>query len=112
MLYNDFHENWKIFSELRDKLINSQNEQIRHLLSRYIDLNIAILNDVFSISIENLKKLQDIKTPNDIICTQACLTQEVIKKLTLSSQRFLTASLGNIADYNEWIKAHCDLATD
>jgi|SRR5579885_1460988 methionine synthase I (cobalamin-dependent) len=112
MPYQEFQENWRIFSELIDKIPNTQNEQINNLLKQYIEQNLIILNDVFSTSIENLKRLQNAKTANDIICTQAKFTNEISKKLTLSTQRFLNASLGHIADYNEWLKAHCDLATD
>jgi hypothetical protein len=49
---------------------------------------------------------------NEVICTQAKLTHEINKKIALSAQRFLNTSLGHITDYNEWLKAHCDLATD
>ena len=114
MLYKEFKENWKIFSEIIDHLPAKaiKDEQIATLIKRYIEQNIIILNDVFSTSIDNLKKLQKAKTANDIICTQARFTNELSKKLSLSTQRFLNASLGHIADYNEWLKAHCDLATD
>ncbi|RDI43777.1 hypothetical protein [Aquicella lusitana] len=112
MPYQEFLENWKIFSDLIDKLPSTQNEQINTLMKRYIEQNILIMNDVFTTSIDNLKRLEKAKTPNDIICTQARFTNELNKKLSLSAQRFLNASLGHIADYNEWLKAHCDLATD
>lgn len=112
MPYKEFQENWKMFSDLIDQLPGTQNEQISILIHRYIEQNIVVLNDVFSTSIENLKKLQQAKTVNDVICTQARFTHEISKKLAITAQRFLNASLGNIADYNEWLKAHCDLATD
>lgn len=112
MPYKEFQENWKCFSALIDKLPASHDEQMNTLVKRYIEQNLLILNDVFHTSIENLKRLQKAKAPNDIICTQARFTNEISKKLSLSTQRFLNASLGHIADYNEWLKAHCDLATD
>ena len=112
MPYQEFQENWKIFSDLIDKFPAAQSEQMNTLVKRYIEQNILILNDVFSTSIENLKRLESAKSANDIICTQARFTNELNKKLSLSAQRFLNASLGHIADYNEWLKAHCDLATD
>ena len=112
MPYQEFQENWKNFSELIDQLPTSDDEQINTLIKRYIEQNLIILNDVFATSIDNLKRLQNAKCANDIICTQARFTNEVSKKLALSAQRFLNASLGHIADYNEWLKAHCDLATD
>src|SRR5690242_6240130 len=112
MPYQEFQENWKLFSELIDKLPSNEDEQINNLIKRYIEQNLIILNDVFSTSIENMERLQKAKSANDIICMQARFTNEISKKLALSTQRFLNASLGHIADYNEWLKAHCDLATD
>lgn len=112
MPYRKFQENWKKFVELVDSLPSVQNEQQNLLANRYVEQNIMILNDVFSTSIESLKQLQKATSPNDIICIQARFTNELTKKLALSAQRFLNASLGNIADYNEWLKTHCDLATD
>ena len=112
MPYQEFQENLKVFCDLVDKFPATQNEQMRTLIKRYIEQNILILNDVFSTSIENLNQLENAKTANDVICIQARFTNELNKKLSLSAQRFLNASLGHIADYNEWLKAHCDLATD
>lgn len=112
MSYETFKENWKILSDLIDHLPNSNNEQIDRLVKQYIEQNLAILNDVFSASIENLNRLKNAKSTNDVICTQARFANDISKKLTLSTQQFLNASLGHIADYNEWLKAHCDLATD
>ena len=112
MAYQEFKENWKLFSSLIDKAPLLETEQLNGLLKRYIDQNVTMLNDVLTTSIENLKQLQNAKSANDIICSQAKLTNELSKKLSLSAQRFLNASLENISDYNEWLKAHCDLATD
>lgn len=112
MPYQEFQENWKQFTKLVDMLPQSPDEQINILIHRYIEQNITVLNEIFSASIDNLKLLQKAKAPNDIICAQARLTNEINKKLALSAQRFLNASLGHISDYNEWLKAHCDLATD
>lgn len=112
MPYEEFQENLKTFKKLIDDLPKTDDEQINTLLKRYLEQNILILNDVFATSIDNLKHLQKAKSPNDIICTQARFTNEITKRLSLSAQRFLNASLGHISDYNEWLKAHCDLATD
>lgn len=112
MPFQAFQENWKTFSELVDKLPNLSDEQMNTLVKRYIEQNVIIMNDVFSTSIENMQRLQQAKNANDIICTQARFTNELTQKLSLSTQRFLNASLGHIADYNEWLKSHCDLATD
>jgi hypothetical protein len=112
MSYKEFQENLKIFSDLIEQVPASDDEQINTFIKRYIEQNLVVMNDVFATSIENLKRLQKAKSINDVICTQARFTNEVSKKLSLSAQRFLNASLGHIADYNEWLKAHCDLATD
>lgn len=112
MSYQEFQDNLKLFCDLLEQQPITHDEQINTLIKRYIEQNLIVLNDVFSTSIDNLKRLQKAKTPNDIICTQARFTNEISKKLSLSAQRFLNASLGHIADYNEWLKAHCDLATD
>jgi hypothetical protein len=112
MPLKEFTQNCEAFSELINQFPHSSDEQLDILVKRYIDQNLVIMNDVFTTSIENLKRLQKAKTPNDVICTQARFTNEISKKLAMSAQRFLNASLGHIADYNEWLKAHCDLATD
>ncbi|MBV9576786.1 MAG: hypothetical protein JO149_09205 [Gammaproteobacteria bacterium] len=112
MPYKAFQENLKVFLELIDQLPISENDQINTLLKCYLEQNIMMLNEIFTTSIDNLHRLQKAKNANDVICTQARFTNEISKKLTLSTQRFLNASLGQIADYNEWLKAHCDFATD
>jgi len=112
MPYQEFQENWRILSELIANLPANENEQMNSLVKSYIAQNLLLLNDVFSSSIDNLIRLQKAKSTNDIICTQARFSNEISKKLSLSTQRFLNTSLGHIADYNEWLKAHCDLATD
>ena len=111
MSLNEFQQNCQLFTEMVQQL-QVPNEKLALLVTRYVEQNITVLNDVFVSSINNLKHLQNAKTANDIICTQARLTNDISNKLTLSAQRFLNASLGHIADYNEWLKAHCDLSTD
>ena len=112
MPYQEFQENLKMFSDLINNIPNMGSQQLNNLIKSYAEQNILIMNDIFAASIENLKRLQQAKTSEDVICTQARFTNEISKKLSLSTQRFLNASLGHIADYNEWLKAHCDLATD
>lgn len=112
MPHQEFQDNLKVFMELIEKFPQSKDEHLDTLVKRYIEQNLIILNDVFSTSIDNLQKLHKANNANDIICTQARFTNEISKKLSLAAQRFLNASLGHISDYNEWLKAHCDLATD
>ena len=112
MPYQEFYGNWTKFSKLIDQIPTMENEQMRNLVKQYVEQNIMILNEIFNISINNLKKLQNAKTTHEIISTQAKFTHDVGSKLSLSTQRFLNSSLAHIADYNDWLKAHCDLATD
>jgi hypothetical protein len=112
MPIKEFKQHYDAFSELIHQVPTTGNEQMDILINRYMDQNLVIMNDVFNTSIENLKRLQRAQNPNDVICIQARFTNEISKKLAMSAQRFLNASLGHIADYNEWLKAHCDLATD
>ncbi len=112
MPYQTFENHWKIFTDLVDEIPEVKDEKMKTLQERYVEQNIHILNDVLLTSIENLQRLKVAKNSNDVICAQARLTNDVSKKLSLSAQRFLNASLGHIADYNDWLKAHCDLATD
>ena|SRR3990167_8091884 len=111
-MYKEFQENWQLFSKLIEEVPHLENEQLNIIIKRYVEQNILMLNDMLTTSIENLKQLKNVKSVNDVICSQAKLSNELSKKLSLSTQRFLNASLENIADYNEWLKAHCDLATD
>src|SRR5580700_5065511 len=106
MPYQEFQENLKAFTKLIDKLPQVEDKRINLLIKQYVEQNIIILNDVFTTSIDSLKGLQKAKNANDVICTQARFTNEISKRLALSTQRFLNASLGHIADYNEWLKAH------
>jgi len=112
MPFKEFETNWQTFKEIINTLPESTDEQIQSLLRRYTEQNILLLNDIVNISIENLTRLKDAQNANDIICMQARFTNDISKKIALSAQRFLNASLGHIADYNEWLKAHCDLSTD
>lgn len=114
MSYQEFEENLKKFSEITNRLHAVGDERINALINCYIEQNITTLNDILTASIQHLKKLEHTHTENDIICTQARFTQETSQKLSLSTQRFLSMSLGQNKDndYNDWLKAHCDLATD
>jgi hypothetical protein len=112
MSYQQFQTQWKSLSELIDNLPEIDNEHMNSLVKSYVAQNLVLLNEVFATSIDNLKRLQKVKSANDIICTQAKFTSEISKKISLSTQRFLNTSLGQFTNYNEWLKTHCDLATE
>lgn len=112
MPLQDIQDNWTTFTSLLENMPETQDRRMNLLLNHYIEQNVSLLNDIFAISIENLKKLQKSTSANDVICTQARFSNEISKKLSLTTKRFLNASLGQIADYNEWLKTHCDFATD
>ncbi len=110
--YDELLRNWKCFSQIIQDPIQNRDEVTAELVKRYAEQNIEILNEILLSSIEHLKHLQKVKSLNDIICTQARLTDEIGKKMFKSTQKFFSASLGKVSDYNEWLKSHCDLATD
>lgn len=110
--YDDLLQHWKQFSQLVQDPIQAKDKLTADLVKRYSEQNIEILNDVLVSSIDHLKRLQTAKSLNDVVCTQARLTDEIGKKLMKAAQKFFNASLGNVADYNEWLRAHCDMATD
>ncbi len=112
MPMKDMQEHWKTFLNLIEQMPQSKDEQMNLLLNHYIEQNISLLNDIFAISVDHLSQLKQATTTNDVICTQARLCNNVTKKISISTKRFLNASLGQISDYNEWLKTHCDLATD
>lgn len=107
-----FQENCKKLFQLIKELPTSSNQQISLLMQRYIEQNLLILNDVVATSVENINKLKNVHSAHDIINIQSRFTQEINKNLALSNQRFLDASLGQISDYNEWLKSHCDFVMD
>lgn|SRR3990167_9697214 len=105
-------DSWTTFINLISQTPTPQNEPSASLVKRYLEQNVEMLNEILLCSTETLKKLQQVKTDNEIICIQAKLTQDISKKLMSAAQQFLGASLSNVSDYNEWLKTHCDLATD
>ena len=110
--YDELLQNWKHFTQIIQDPLQAKDELTTALVKRYSEQNIEILNDVLVSSIDHLKRLQKVKSLNDVVCTQARLTDEIGKKLMKAAQKFFNSSLGNVSDYNEWLKAHCDLATD
>ena len=112
MPYQDFQENWEQLLKLITQSPQVQDERMNVLIKRCVEQNLTILNDIVAASIDHLKKLEKAKSANDVICTQAKFAADINTKLSKATQRFLNASLGDIADYNEWLKSHCDLATD
>lgn len=112
MPYKEFQENWETFSNLLQQLKKTNDLKTSMLIKQCLQQNISVLNDILETSIAHLKKLQEAKTQTDIICIQAKFTYEITHRLTLSGQRLLNNSLGNLADYNEWVKTYCDFSTD
>ena len=105
-------DNCKTFVELVNQTHSPEQEPNALLVKRYLEQNIEILNEILLCSTEHLKKLHSVKESNEIICIQAKLTHDISKKLMYAAQQFMSNSLGNVGDYNECLKAHCDFATD
>lgn len=112
VVMNEFKKNVEIFCQLVDSLPRTQNDKMNALISGYIEQNLMIINEMLITTIENMQRLQHAKTTNDVICMHAKFTNDISKQLNLSAQRFMNTTLGHISDYNEWLKLHCDLATD
>ncbi len=110
--YDELMQNWQRFTQIIQAPTQAKDELTANMVKRYAEQNIEILNEVLVSSIDHLKHLQKVKSLNDVICMQARLTDEIGKKLMKTAQAFFNTSLGNVSDYNEWLKAHCDLATD
>lgn len=112
MTYEELQNNWKTFLNTIQQIPVNGNENLQKMFNLYIEHNFSILNDILSLSIDHLKKLPEINTVNNIICHQAKLIHAINKKLTQGTEHFLDATMIDIGDYNEWLKNHCDFATD
>ncbi|MBX3709502.1 MAG: hypothetical protein KIT56_08830 [Gammaproteobacteria bacterium] len=113
MPHLELQNNCDNFLKLIKEYSISEDKNSNFLHQNYIRQNIALLNDILLVSLNHLKKLQEVNSANDVICTQARFSNEINKKISFMSQNFLTNSLRNVTtDYDEWLRAHCDLATD
>lgn len=112
MIYQQFEENCALFKKLLEELRHTTDNTDSIAIKRHIEQNINLINDVFTISMQHLQQLQQVSGTDDILRLQTRLANEMSQKLALAAQRFLNHSFNNIADYNEWLKQHCDLATD
>jgi hypothetical protein len=112
MSYQDTKQYWQQLCQLLEQEVKLSDSNLNNFVQRAIEQHISILNDVLHLSIHNLKHLQKIDTIDDAICSQVKFISAISKKLTLTQQHFLDLSLGQMTDYNDWLKAHCDLATD
>ncbi len=112
MPYQQLQKNWKIFSDLINELPNTDDDHMNRVIKSYVEQNLTTLNDIFALSIDQLRHLQNKRSVNHVICAQAKLTYDMSQKLSQVAQRFLHTSLDNITDYNEWLKNRTDLATD
>lgn len=112
MSYREFQKNVRTFAELINQVPAIQDEHLKMMINNYIEQNTALVNEMLTISIDNLQKLQKAKSAGDIVSIQAKFTNDIGKNVSYSTQRFLNASLGQIAGYNQWLKERCDIATN
>lgn len=113
MTYSELLMNWDSFSKLINKTPISQDVNINALIQNYINQNVMFINDILLVSLSNLKKIQNAKSTNDCISIQSQFNYDIHKKISYASQYFLNASIrNNIAYDDEWLRAHCDMATD
>ena len=113
MSNKELQDNQKICLEMVNQFFNLQDGINDIHIRRYAHHNIMIINQVIAISINNLIKIKNAESKNDIICIQARFINEIKNILSISNQSFLNESLGYaIFDHDAWLDAHCDLATD
>lgn len=112
MPYQEFQQKIQIFKSLMESLAQHPDRETNALIKRYLEQNILVLNEIFASSIANLQRFQKAQNIQEVFASQGRFSNEVTKKLAQSANRFLNVSLGQVADYNEWLRAHCDLATD
>lgn len=112
MTHHELTENVKTFLDLINQPVLSEDKKAGKVVEHYLNLNLEIVNNILSGCIDHLNRLRNVNMPHDVICIQARLTNEISQNLEKISRRFIDASLGNVADYNEWLKKHCDFATD
>lgn len=110
--YKELLQNWETFEKLIQNINADKDNLTTALVKQYAEQNVEILNEVLCSSIEHLHRLEKVQSLNDIICMQARLRDDINKKIMQSTQQFFNVSLHHISDYNEWLKAHCDFATD
>lgn len=111
MMYQKFLDKWIILSELIEKFNADKDERNRELMNSYVDQNLTLVDDLLALNISQVRKLNKLTSANDIVCAQAKFSHEISKQLSIASKQFLDASLNNVTDYNEWLKAHSDHAT-
>ncbi len=110
--YKELLQNWERLEELLQKPLANKDKVTTEMIKRYSDQNLDIINEVLLSSIDHLHRLHKTQSLNDIICVQARLSDEIGKKVVKATQQFFNASLHQVSDYNEWLRAHCDFATD
>lgn len=112
MSYLELKTNCDIFLKLINGFPISANENSNFLRQNYIKQNIVLLTDILLVSLNHLKKIQEVKSANDVIDVQLQLSDEVNKKITYIAQNFLNNSLRNVTTDDERLHVHCDMATD
>lgn len=113
MSYSEVQVNLENFINLVKQAPASQDEHMNALINFYTSKNITLLNDMLQIIMLNLKKLHQSNSVNEVICTQSLFSSDIYKKISSSREWFLSARLKDInSEYDEWVLAHCDLATD
>jgi len=110
--YKELLKNWEQFMKVVQNPLSMSDNVTAVMLKRYSEHNVEIINEILLCSIDHLNRLQKTKSMNDVICAHAQLTDDMRKKMMRATQKFFNASLENVSDYNEWLKTHCDFATD
>lgn len=90
-----------------------QENQSHPLMNPYVKNNLSLLNNLLRICIHKFQKIKSSTSTNELICIQAELCNEMHKVISSNKEIFLKLSLDGITiNHDEWLQAHCDLATD
>lgn len=88
------------------------HELTNPLLKHYVNYNIDLISEIIKLSNQQLKQLKTVKDANEVFELQAAQAENLNKIIPVNTQNFLNSTLTQIADYNAWLKAHCELTTD
>ncbi len=104
MQYQDFMEKWaelvKSFPSLEAKPDAHENKAMAELIRRYTEQNLEVLNDIVSCNMDYLRKLNKVKSPEEISLLNSQLVTELGTKMMFNSQRFTTMLTQDLANWS------------
>lgn len=112
MPYLELKTHFETFSKLINQIPASRNKHMEILVHLYVKQIIALLNDIILISLKMIKQLCQEIAANNMISLQLQFIHDIQSKLSTMQNCMLPLMGKHTLDYDEWLQAHCDLATD